>query len=469
MWTEIWQNLAGWGPLDHAIVITGALAAMACALPGNYLVLRRQSMMGDALSHTALLGIVLAYLGTHAMLEANWITFEQYLWARPAAMFVGAVVIGIVSAWLTEGIQELGRVESSAALGVVFTSLFALGLLLIRLAADHVDLDPGCVLYGELETSIMDTLAGTAIPRAAAINAAVLVVNLVLVLVFYKELEVSAFDPALATTLGINARMMMYALMAVTAATLVAAFQSVGSILVIAMLIVPPATAHLLTDRLPRMVVLSLVIAAASAIVGHAAAISLPGPIFARLGFAGVSDASTSGMMAVACGGFFLLALVFAPQHGLVSRFLAQTFLSLRIVGEDLLGVLFRFEEQHLPIERQREAMAMVDVISGAGSWWLRLATWQLVWKKLLNFTGGHYELTPAGRELARTLVRSHRLWESYMAKHFTVPDDHLHATAHRVEHYIDPAMQDEIESELAGPSQDPHGRVIPPGKTPGT
>lgn len=460
MLTEFLAPLADWGLLDTWIVVTAALAAMACALPGSYLVLRRQSMMGDALSHTALLGIVIAFLATHRLLTIGWISQETYAATSHAAMFGGAVLIGVFSALLTEWIQKLGRVEASAALGVVFTSLFALGLLLIRAAADSVHVDPDCVLYGTIETVVMDTVGRTGIPRAAVVNGTMLAANLLLLIVFYKELRIAAFDPALATTLGIRANLMHYALMGVTAATVVAAFESVGSILVIAMLIVPPAAAHLLTDRLATMIGLGLLIAALSGLLGHVLAMTAPPFVFGRLGFPAVRDASTAGMMAAAAGLLFVLAMFFGPRHGILSKLVHRSRLTLRIAGEDLLGLLYRREE----LRREGHANgndARVPV-AGVAPWVRTLAVLRLRRNGLITSDAGGHHLTEPGRRAAEALVRSHRLWESYMAKHFELPDDHLHETASRIEHYIDAELEQELAAELERPLHDPHGRAIP-------
>ena len=174
-------------------------------------------------------------------------------------------------------------------MGIVFTTLFAMGLLLIVQAADRVDLDPGCVLYGAIELTPLDVLfewrigeLSIGVPRAALVLAVVLLLNLGFVLLLFKELRLSSFDPQLATTLGFSARTMHYLLMTMVAITTVASFESVGSIIVIAMLVVPPATAHLLTDRLGVMIGLSMVIAAGTAVLGHVAALTLPDSTFGR-------------------------------------------------------------------------------------------------------------------------------------------------------------------------------------------
>jgi len=453
-------ELAGdWNFRDTWMAVTAALAAMACAIPGTFLVLRRQSLMGDALSHTSLLGIVGAMLFANALRVGGWIDRETYFATQHAVMFVGAMIIGVFSALLTEWIQKLGRVEASAALGVVFTSLFALGLLLIRMAPSGLHIDPDCVFYGTIETTAI-SIRGEP-PAPAITNGIMLLINLALVALFAKELKISTFDPELSTTMGIPARRMHYGLMAVTAATLVAAFESVGNILVIALLIVPAATSHLLTDCYGRLIGFSLVIAALSAFLGHLFAITLPAMLFPRLGFENVRDASTAGMMAGTCGMLFLLAVLFSPRHGLLSRFFERMRLSVKIAGDDLLGLLYRIEESHLE-ERQIGAMDLVRRHLGLGWLMSRLAVASLSRSGQITSAPSGYHLTDSGRKSARKLVRSHRLWEAYMAKHFQLPDTHLHETSHRVEHYLNPDIRSQLEEELETPEADPHGRDIP-------
>lgn len=279
-----------WSEIDTWIVLTGVLLCAACVLPGTFLMLNRQSMLGDGLSHAVLPGLAAAFLVTGSR--------------DVVPMLLGAVAAGVFTAVLTQLVQRFGQVESGAALGVVFCSLFALGLILIRVAADRVDLDPDCVLYGSIETAVIDEFR---IPRVAVLSGALLLVNALLTVVFYKELRFAAFDPALATALGFNAQAIQLGLTVIASVTTVVAFESVGSILVIAMLVVPPAAASLLTRRLSRLLLLALVFAVASAVLGHVGALTLPRLIG---GWFGQPDLSTSSaaMMAVAAGGLFLLA-----------------------------------------------------------------------------------------------------------------------------------------------------------------
>jgi manganese/zinc/iron transport system permease protein len=293
-----------WTTNDFHIILVGGLCAMACALPGTFLLLRRMSMMGDAISHAVLPGLAIAFLISGS--RAN-------IW-----MFLGAAIAGILTALFTQWITRFGKVERGAAMGIVFTTLFAIGLVLIRKAADHVDLDAGCVLYGALEYTPLDMVtlfenetSFFAVPRAALIIGATLLFNTLVITLFYKEFKLASFDPGLAETQGFRPQLMHYLLMTMVAVTTVAAFEAVGSIIVIAMLIVPPATAFLLTKNLPVLIIVSLIVAVLSAALGQVAS-HLP-PLL------GLPDTTSSGMMATAAGFLFLLAWLFGPE-GLLKR-----------------------------------------------------------------------------------------------------------------------------------------------------
>ena len=282
-----------WTELDTWIVLTGALTAMACAVPGVFLLLNKQSMLGDAISHAVLPGLAIGFLVSGSR--------------DPLPMFIGAVLAGLFTGVVSGVIERRGRVEAGASLGVVFCSLFALGLILIRLAADHVDLDPGCVLYGALELAVIDSAT---VPRIVWQSGAILILNLCLAGVFFKELQVVAFDPRFAKASGIPSGLIQQGLTVVTALTTVVAFESVGSILVIAMLIVPGASAMLLSQSVSGVLLWSLVVAISSAVLGHVLAISV-GPTWLGLltGRHDLGSLSSAGMMAASAGGIFFSLL----------------------------------------------------------------------------------------------------------------------------------------------------------------
>lgn len=291
-----------WMWMDTWIVLVGVCCAIACALPGCFLVLRKMSMMGDAISHAVLPGLALAF-----MLTGSRASFP---------MFIGAAVVGLLTAVFTQWVSQFGNVDRGAAMGIVFTILFALGLLLIVHSAEKVDLDASCVLLGNIEWTPQDLISvgPFEFPRALVVLFSVMMINLVLIMIFFKEFRISAFDPELATTSGFNAGFMHYLLMVMVAVTTVASFEAVGSIIVIAMLVVPPCCAWMMTDRLGMMLFLSAIFGALSAALGHVAAIVVP-PWF---GFQ--DSASTSGMMATMAGLLFILVWIFQPRRGLIRQ-----------------------------------------------------------------------------------------------------------------------------------------------------
>jgi manganese/zinc/iron transport system permease protein len=281
---------------DWWTLATAVVCCVCCAVPGCFLVLQRLSLLGDAISHAILPGLALAFFisGTRDAVP----------------MLLGAAGVGVLTAALSTGLARWGKVPEDAAMGVVFTTLFALGVVMITFAARQVDLDPGCVLYGLIEFVAFDTrkVMGVEIPKAFVELSALLLAVASMVALFWKELRITCFDPALATSMGISAAVVHYGLMTTVAATCVLSFESVGSILVIAMLVTPAATARLLTDRLGRMVWLAAAIAAASACIGHAMAVRW--------------NTSVAGMIASVSLGVFVVACIAAPRQGAVARLL---------------------------------------------------------------------------------------------------------------------------------------------------
>ena len=306
-------------PITLWIVVMGFLITSACGLIGNYLILRRMALVGDAISHSILPGLAIAFL------------FSQSLKTLP--MFAGALTAGIITTVLIELIHKKTRVKQDAAIGITFSTLFAIGVIIISFGqTDSVHLDAECVLYGEIAfvgldliqtslgentLSIVKRIPGlnseiflngntlTIAPPSVIRMAIVTAVTLLLILVFYKELLVTSFDSGLSSSLGINATLTHYALMGMLSVIIVSAFEAVGAILVIAMLILPGATASLLAHRLPKIFFLTLVHAVLSSIGGIHLATWL--------------NCSPAGAMVVAGSILFLGAWAFSPNQGLIN------------------------------------------------------------------------------------------------------------------------------------------------------
>jgi manganese/zinc/iron transport system permease protein len=277
-----------------AILLTGILCAAACALPGTFLVLRRMAMMPDAISHAILPGLVAGYaLASGPNLLAG---------------ALGATAAAIVTVALVEALQRTRWLDGGAAMGIVFPAMFALGTVLVSRWFANVHLDTDAILYGNIEFAYFDRLvvAGRDLgPRSLWVMGALLAVNLALLGFLFKELKLTTFDPGMAAMLGISPAVVHAALMLALSVTTVGAFTAVGAILVVALVIVPAATARLLTDRLGAMIGLSALIGALAAWTGFELALWL--------------DTSVSGAMVTMLGAFFGLALLLSPSQGLIA------------------------------------------------------------------------------------------------------------------------------------------------------
>ena len=293
-------------PFSLVPLLIGCLAAVACALPGNFLVLRQQALIGDAISHVVLPGIVVAFLVTGTV--ATW------------PMLIGAGAAALIAVAMIEGIRRFGRIEAGAAMGVTFTAMFAAGVLLLEQSdTSGVHLDVEHALYGNLESliwldatgwgSLADPAALAGLPPELLRMAAVTVILVVLLALFWRPLAMSTFDEGFAETLGLPVRAIGLGLVIAAAVAAVAAFDAVGSIIVIAMFLCPPAAARLMTHRLGHQVAWSVVFALASAVTGFV--LAGYGPLW----FGFENAVSAAGMIGTMSGVFLALAALFGPAR----------------------------------------------------------------------------------------------------------------------------------------------------------
>ena len=287
-------------------MLIGICAAMACALPGNFLLLRKQALIGDAISHVVLPGIVVAFL----------VTGQVSTWP----MMLGAAGAAILSVLLIELIRRVGRIESGAAMGVIFTSMFAAGVLLLEQSdTSQVHLDVEHALFGNLESliwldaegwsSLFELAALSGLPVELLRMAIVLLLVFAFILVFWRPLAVISFDEPYARSRGIAATLLGFALVILTAIAAVAAFDAVGSIIVIAMIICPPAAARLLVNSLRQQVIYSQILAILATVTGYI----LAGYVPIWLGFS--NTLSAAGMIATMSGILLGFAAIFGPHR----------------------------------------------------------------------------------------------------------------------------------------------------------
>ena len=420
-----WSWLEAVGPMHGWAIATAAVVSAGCAVVGSLLVVRRLSLLGDAISHAVLPGIVVAVL----------------LGGRPGdlSVLVGATVAALVTVGLTRFFQQQGGLAEDAGTGVAFTTLFAIGVLLVTISGSRIDLDPGCILYGILELVPFDTipLAGWELPRAFVSAAAVLVVVSLGLMSTWRWQVFTAFDADAARAAGVPTTAVTVGLLAGVSLATVAGFEAVGAILVVAMLVVPAAAAERLALRLHHVLGLAVLLAMTGAVVGYLAAWHF--------------NTSAAGMMAVVLGLEYVVAILIAPQDGLLAQGMTRLGYAWRVRCEDRLAALWRAEEAGLS-----SAAAATD---GLALRWLRV-------QGRVRPEAAGYRLTPQGRTEAELIVRSHRLWETWLGRHADLPVDHLHPPAEWIEHHLGARLRRQIEADLGRDARDPHGSAIPPERS---
>lgn len=357
------------------IQLIASVVAAACALPGVFLVLRRMAMMSDAISHTVLLGIVLAFF-----------VVEEF--GHPL-LVVGATAVGVLTVSLTELLNRTRLVKEDAAIGLVFPALFSIAVILISVFARNIHLDTHIVFQGDLTFAPFDrlTLWGQDLgPHSLWVMGGILLLNLILIGLFYKELKLATFDPALAAALGFTPGLIHYGLMTMVSVTAVGAFDAVGSILLIALMVVPPATAYLLTDRLPVMLGLSVGIGVLGAISGYWAAWAL--------------NTNIGAAMVMLLGVIFALAFLLAPQRGMAALALrrrrqkwefAQAMLAIHLMNhEGLPEAADESRVDHLYYHLKWQPDFATEVVRQADQ------------RGIVERQNGNLRLTDRGRSLAQ-------------------------------------------------------------------
>ncbi|WP_425076510.1 metal ABC transporter permease [Psychroserpens sp. S379A] len=276
------------------IQLIASLVAIACAIPGTFLVLRKMAMISDAISHSIIPGIVVGFFITQDL--------------NSPLLILLAAITGVITVVLVEYIQKTGLVKEDTAIGLVFPVLFSIGVIMIAKNANDVHLDIDAVLLGELAFAPFDRLLISGVdvgPKSLWIIGSILIITLILLYAFFKELKLSTFDKGLAASLGFSPAVIHYGLMSVSSITTVGAFDAVGAILVVALMIAPPAAAYLLTTDLKKMLILSVAFGVFSAISGY--------------WFAHWLDASIAGSITTILGLVFLMVYLFAPSKGIIA------------------------------------------------------------------------------------------------------------------------------------------------------
>ena len=401
-------------------LIASAMVGIMCGVLGSFIVLRNMALIGDALAHAILPGVVLAFVvvGYSAL-----------------GFFTGAVLAGLATAIGITWIQQNVKTKNDAAIGIVFTAMFSIGVVGISSIShdEGVHLDLKDFLFGNVLGVYNEDLI---------LTACICVYLLICVYIFYRYLFVSTFQAVIAETMGISVQVIHYFLMLMLSFAVVASLQTVGVIQVVAMLITPASTALLLSNRLNKVILISALLGFASAVIGLLSSIILsttPGP-----------------MMAIVATLFYVLAVFFAPQKGLLFKRINKYKQREKIQFEDILKQSWKLgSKDAVTFEVLREQLGFTK--SNLTSQLRKLKR-----QGLLTWEAPNIKLTNKGIDEANRLVRAHRLWETYLVDKIGLNEAQIHEEAEKYEHLLTDALVDEVDRSLGFPETDPHGSPIP-------
>lgn len=400
-------------------LITCSLIGIMYGVLGSFIVLRNMSLIGDALSHAILPGVFIAFL-----------VFGY----SPIGFFMGSVIAGLFTALLITWIQQNIKTKNDAAIGIVFTLMFAIGVIGISWLnnAEGVHLD--------LKDFLIGSIMGIS-NQDVWLTLIVTLYTIASVVFFYRYLFITTFQPVIASTMGISTKMVHYFLMLLLSFAVVAGLKTVGVILVVALLIIPSSTALLLSNKLKWVIFYSAIVGLISAVFGLIMSIFLdspPGP----------------AMVLVAALLYFSAAL-FSAEKGLVRRMIRSSNQRRKIEREDIV----RQADKHgidnpLTIERLKERLGLTAAKLKGHLSFLK--------EEGVLLVGDTISLTAKGRFEAEALVRAHRLWETYQVKKMGHGEGEIHDEADRLEHHLTDEILDEVDAKLGFPDKDPHGSPIP-------
>ncbi len=404
-------------------LLASSMVGIMCGILGCFIVLRNMALIGDALSHAILPGVVAGFLiAGHSIL----------------GFFVGSVVAGLIAAVLITLLQRNVKSKDDAAIGIVFTSMFALGVMGIsyisRMEGVHIDMKD--FLFGNV-LGIAD--------QDLWLTFLITLFVLVSVTVFYRYLFITTFQETIARTMGISVGVIHYFLMLLLSFAVVASLQSVGVILVVAMLIIPASTAYLLTNRLKRMLVIAAIAGWVSCVLGLVLAIvfeTTPGPA-----------------MTITSALLYLLAVIMAPEKGLISKYRIKQSKRAKIMREDALKQMVKLHELG-----QLNLLNLQNRLD-LGALKFRSVIQNLSRQGLISQEEDELNLTKTGLKTAYRLIRAHRLWETYLVERVGLSKEQIHEDAEKYEHILTPDLMDEMEVKLGNPQRDPHGSPIPKRK----
>ncbi|MDQ7783276.1 MAG: iron chelate uptake ABC transporter family permease subunit [Desulfomonilaceae bacterium] len=404
-------------------LLGGSVAAIVCSVVGCLVILRRMAFLGDALSHAMIAGVAGGYLFMKLLFAVE---------AHAPSMLIGSLIAAVVTVASIGFVSRVSRIKDDTAIGIMYTGVFAAGVVLVSIFRNYVHIDLVHFIMGDVLGVADSDLWVAAIAAALVLSVVVL---------FYRYFQLTSFDPIMAASLGMPVVLIDYALTTCVSLVVVSAVSMVGVILVVGLLITPAATAYLLCDRLDRMMILAAVFGVTSVTGGLYLCMWL--------------DSSGGGAVMLFCTFQFLVVLVAAPRYGMLANWIRRTRMVPQQLMEDVLATVMRGGGSPVSMAAISDYLKESrDGVAGA----LR----SMVREGLLSKNRDGVTLTEAGEREARRILRAHRLWETYL-KHVGMPVADLHRRAHVLEHVHDPESVAYLDDLLGHPEHDPHGSEIPP------
>jgi manganese/iron transport system permease protein/iron/zinc/copper transport system permease protein len=401
-------------------LIGGSIVAIVAGVVGCLVVLKRMAFLGDALSHAMIAGVAGGYLVMKLLFGAE---------AHAPGMLLGSLIAAIATVALISFVSRISRVKEDTAIGIMYTGIFALGVVVVSIFRQYIHID--------LMHFIMGDILGVA-DSDLWVSAFVAATVLTILILFFRHFQLATFDPIMAASIGLPVLLIDYVLTTCVSLVVVSAVSMVGVILVVGLLITPAATAYLLSDRLDRMMWLAGLFGVTSVVGGLYLCVWL--------------DSAGGGAIMLFCTLQFLVVLAVAPKYGLFARWLRMRNLVPQQVIEDILTTILRYKKT-TPLDIVQQYVDSGKEITKALK--------RMTQDGLIITSENGYNLTEYGEKEANKVLRVHRLWEAYLEKIGT-PAEQLHPTAHRLEHISDEKTVAYLDEKLGTPVRDPHGQTIP-------
>ncbi|MBT8346609.1 MAG: iron chelate uptake ABC transporter family permease subunit [Desulfofustis sp.] len=400
-------------------LIGGSIIAVVASVVGCLVVLRRMAFLGDALSHAMIAGVAGGYLVMKLLFSLE---------AHAPGMLLGSLIAAITTVALISFVSRISRVKEDTAIGIMYTGIFALGVVAVSIFRHYIHIDLMHFIMGDI-LGVADT--------DLWVSAFVAAIVLTILILFFRHFQITTFDPIMAASIGLPVMFIDYLLTICVSLVVVSAVSMVGVILVVGLLITPAATAYLLCDRLDKMMWLAALFGVTSVVGGLYLCVWL--------------DSAGGGAIMLFCTLQFLVVLAVAPKYGLMARWLRLRNLIPQQQVEDILTTILRYEKP-TPMS---VILQYVEQEKG-----IKKALGSMIGEGLLSEAEKGYSLTDAGHREATKVLKAHRLWETYLESIGT-PQEELHPTAHQLEHITDRSTVDYLDEKLGKPATDPHGKTI--------